>query len=311
MNCKKMMGLLSLDIAKAFNCIDHEILYIKMSKAGFVPRVTNWFRSYLTRFQRVCMGNQFSVAKAVSTGIAQGTVLGPILFIFYVNDIFKCAKNVHMSLFVDDCVLYYPGNNWLSVHRKIQLNVDAVIEWSYRNNLRLNPGKTKAMIIGSRNRISKIERPSTFKTGVQEIGIVNQHLYLGIMLDSNMSLNPLTKDIKKKVTNKIFMLRKIRKYLTFDAAVTVYKQTILPIIHYAGFLLIACKKEDKNDFQKLQNDILRICAMSRLADRISLKKLHEKCKINSLEQRMRKQLLWLMYLLSKDQSFLTHSIWEV
>ena len=68
------------------------------------------------------------------------------------------------------------------------------------------------------------------------------------------------------------MLRKIRKYLTFDAAVTVYKQTILPIIDYAGFLLIACKMEDKNDVQKFQNDILRICTMSCLADRVSIKK---------------------------------------
>ena len=120
MNCKKNMDLFSLDVAKAFNCIDHEILFIKMHNAGFVPRVIKWFRCYLTRFQRVCLENQFSAAKPVSTGIAQGTVLGPIMFIFYVNDIIKCAKNVHMSLFADDCVLYFPGNNWLSVHRKIQ-----------------------------------------------------------------------------------------------------------------------------------------------------------------------------------------------
>ena len=118
-----------------------------MHNAGFVPRVIKLFRSYLTRFQRVCLENQFSAAKPVSTGIAQGTVLGPIMFIFYVNDIIRCAKNVHMSLFADDCVLYFPGNNWLSVHRKIQLDFDAIIEWTFRNNLRLNPGKIKAMIL--------------------------------------------------------------------------------------------------------------------------------------------------------------------
>ena len=81
-----------------------------------------------------------------------------------------------------------------------------------------------------------------------EIGFVKNHLYFGIMLDATMSLLPLSKDIKKRVSNKIFMLRKIRKYMTFDAAVTVYKQTILHIMVYAGFLLMSCRKDVKNDF---------------------------------------------------------------
>ena len=84
----------------------------------------------------------------------------------------------------------------------------------------------------------------------------------------------------------------------------VYKQTILPIIDYAGFLLISCNKEIKHDFQVLQNDVLRICCMSKIADRISIRELHVKCKIINLEQRMRIQLLWLMFLLSRDTKFL-------
>ena len=159
------------------------------------------------------------------------------------------------------------------------------------------------MTFGPRNKLACIVRPKSFFAGNNEIGFVKQHLYLGIMLDSIMSLTPLTKDIKKRITNKIFNLRKIRKFLTFEAALSVYKQTILPIIDYAGFLLISCKSEDRNDFQKLQNDILRICTVTRLADKVSIRKLHEKCKIISLEQRMRKQLLWLMYILSKDEVF--------
>ena len=299
-NNKKLMGMLLLDMAKAFNCIHHDILFIKMHNTGFSDRVIDWFRSYLNRTQRVRVNNNVSRVVSVKNGIAQGTVLGPILFIFYINDIFECVKNVHMSLFADDCVLYLVGNNWLPVSRKIQTDFDAILEWTYRNNLRLNPNKTKAMIFGPRNKLACIVRPKSFFAGNNEIGFVKQHLFLGIMLDSIMSLTPLTKDIKKRITNKIFNLRKIRKFLTFEAALSVYKQTILPIIDYAGFLLISCKSED---FQKLQNDILRICTVTRLADKVSIRKLHEKCKIISLEQRMRKQLLWLMYILSKDEVF--------
>ena len=148
--------MLLLDVAKAFNCINHKILFIKMENAGFAPRVVDWFRSYLTRFQRVCMDNTLSNLIPVNNGIAQGTVLGPILFIFYINDIFECTKNVHMSLFADDCVMYLSGNNWSTVHRKIQSDFDAIIEWTFKNNLRLNPGKTKAIMFGTRSRLANV-----------------------------------------------------------------------------------------------------------------------------------------------------------
>ena len=304
LNCKKLTGLLLLDMAKAFNCIDHNILFVKMEKAGFALKVINWFKSYLNRSQKVKLENRFSATERVNKGIAQGTVLGPILFIFYINDIFSCIKHVKMSLFADDCVIYLSGNNWDLIHRKMQTDFDAIIEWSFRNSLRLNCDKTKAMVVSTRGRIFKLNNPKRFKMYGRELSFVKKHLYLGIMLDSTMSLSYLVKDIKKKISNRIFGLRKLRRYLTFDAAVLVYKQTILPIIDYAGFLLVTCNKEDRNDFQKLQNDVLRICTMSRLADKVSIVKLHAKCKIISLEQRMRKQLLWLMFILSRDKGFL-------
>ena len=99
----------------------------------------------------------------------------------------------------------------------------------------------------------------------------------------------------------MFMLKKLRKFLTFDASISIYKQMILPIIDYAGFMIIGCRIADKGD---LQNDILRICDKSHIVDKVSIDKLHGKCKILSLEQRMQKQLLWLMYLLSKDANLI-------
>ena len=73
-------------------------------------------------------------------------------------------------------------------------------------------------------------------------------------------------------------------------------------------MLITCNKENRSDFQKLQNDILQICTLFRLADRVSIQELHTKCNIISLEQRMRKQLLWLMYILSKDVVFIPFAL---
>ena len=91
-------------------------------------------------------------------------------------------------------------------------------------------------------------------------------------------------------------MRKIRKFLTEKASLSIYKQTILPIVDYSGFLLLSCNVSDRSDLQKMQNDILRICLRIKLTDHISIKEIHKKAEMLSLEKRMRKQLLWLMYI---------------
>ena len=88
--------------------------------------------------------------------------------------------------------------------------------------------------------------------------------------------------------------------ITEKAASSIYKQTILPVLDYAGFLLLSCNNSDRSDLQKMQNDILRICYRLKLSDQVSIKELHKKSKMLSLEQRMQKQLLWLMYIDSLD-----------
>ena len=97
---------------------------------------------------------------------------------------------------------------------------------------------------------------------------------------------------------KMFMLRKIGKCLTYKAAVQIYKQVILPIMDYSGFLLLACNREKKGEFQIIQNDALRYCCKKRLEDQVTLVEMHKKANLASLEQRRCVQTLTLMYKLS-------------
>ena len=159
-------------------------------------------------------------------------------------------------------------------------------------------------MIGSRMKLSSVKDPIPFRVMDKIVKYVDSHSYLGIILDSTMSFTPLMKSVKKRVSNKVFMLRKIRRYLNFEASISVYKQTILPIIDYSGFLLLTCTSSDLDELQVIQNDVLRICTMSKLSDRISRIELHKICKIIGLKQRMQKQLLWLMYILSRDDNYL-------
>ena len=108
----------------------------------------------------------------------------------------------------------------------------------------------------------------------KEVSFVKKYNYLGILLDSELSLDRFYKSIIKKVNNKIYSLRKIRRYISFDVAIQIYKQTILPYFNYGGFLAMSLNKEKKYDLQIMQNDILRICNNTKLSDRVSIEKLH-------------------------------------
>ena len=113
LNNNKMTGILFLDMAKAFNCINHVILYNKLKDVGACDRVIAWFRSYLTRTQTVKYGDVHSERMNIPAGIAQGTVLGPLIFIFYINDCINVLDKVKVSMFADDCVLYYSGHVYM------------------------------------------------------------------------------------------------------------------------------------------------------------------------------------------------------
>ena len=203
-------------------------------------------------------------------------------------------------MFADDCVIYQNGNNWDVIRTKLQSDLDAIVKWTASNSLSLNNKKTQAMIFGPRGKLLKLDNINPVTLLDMPIKFEKQYNYLGIILDSEMTLQPLVKHIKKLITNKIFNLRKIRKYINEKASILIYKQTILPITDYAGFLLLSCGVSERSDLQKAQNDILRICCKVTLHEHVSIKELHKRCKIISIEQHMQKQLLWLMYIDSRN-----------
>ena len=117
-----------------------------------------------------------------------------------------------------------------------------------------------------------------------------------------MTLRPFYNHIQKIVYGKLFSFRKIRCFLTESASIMLYKHMILPFMEYVGFMVMSLNMEDKRELQRLQNDALRVCTRTKIADHVRIEDLHLKCNIISLEQRRRIQLLLLMYKKSKDVS---------
>ena len=224
----------------------------------------------------------------MNAGIAQGTVLGPLLFIFYINDIFTTVQRSRLTLFADDCVIHFSANTWKHIYDILQFDLNNVTACLIENGLRLNTAKTKALIIGSRPKLNSIKEPCIFTSNQCQIDFTKQYDYLGTIFDSEMSLLPLYKRTIKIASNKIFLLRKITKYIDYNTAISIYKQTILPIFDYSGFLLLSLTKGQQSDLQTMQNDVLRFAKNVRIKDMISRIDLHKEAKILSLRQRREK-----------------------
>ena len=111
-----------------------------------------------------------------------------------------------------------------------------------------------------------------------------------------MTLCPLIKKVKKIVINRIYSLAKIRNSINTKCAFTLYKQTILPLLHYTGFMLLSADVSDKNDLQVLQKNALRIRYNVRLRDRMSIECMHIQAKSLSLDQRRQKQILFVLFI---------------
>ena len=142
-------GCVYVDYQKAFDTINHNILFSKLELYGFSPSCINWFKSYLSNRTQVtkCDSSYFSSPKPISIGVPQGSTLGPLLFILYVNDLchIKRLFNVHIKMYADDTVVYSSGKSIAEVQNTLQSCLDYVYKWCITNRLYMNMKKTKIM----------------------------------------------------------------------------------------------------------------------------------------------------------------------
>ena len=212
MNSKLITGLLFLDVKKAFDSLDHNILLTKLQALGVSGKMIQWFSSYLDRMQQVRHNGQLSDEENFKCGIPQGSCLGPTLFIFYINAVFASTINetINVMMFADDCLLYKSGNSSDIVLNSLQQGLDSYTEWGRLNNMHLNAKKTKAMLIFPSIQYN-LHRPLITDGG--EIQYVHTFNYLGTVIDDQLRFTSHYILVKRKIENKIFVLSKLRTYV--------------------------------------------------------------------------------------------------
>ena len=223
-NKSTITAAIYIDFSKAFNCVQHSTLIKKLSELNLSQNIISWITSYLQgREQRTLANNTFSSFLPVTNGVPQGSVLGPLLYIIYANDIVKKIKNSGFTFYADDTVLYSKKKSLQRAQTDLQEDLDGLSEWCVENDIYINVEKTKAMFFGSKAKMNKIPLPDFYinNTVLQK---TQTYTYLGLKLDEQLSLETYANVVIKRVSQKIYQLTQIRHLLTKRAALLIYKK---------------------------------------------------------------------------------------
>ena len=282
-----------VDFRKAFDCVQHPILLDKLSSLGVWACTIKWFKSYLTdRKQRVLANSVYSSFQTVKQGVPQGSVLGPLFYILYANDIADTIKNCKVAMYADDTVIYTANSNFRDSMREMRHDINALSLWCGTNGIRMNTDKTKMMPFGSAKMLKSLPEA---KIDIENVSLqtVSSYKYLGVNLDGQLNYSKHVSKTISCVALKLKQFRRMRPFLTTKAATMVYKNMLLPMIEYGDVFVTGVTTENKRKLQVLQNKGLR-CALNRDKE-THIDDLHEEAKLWRLKDRRDLHVYNLMF----------------
>jgi len=272
---RKLTLLVLLDLSKAFDRVNHRLLLIKLSKLGFSISVIRWLDNYLfSRSQRVRCGDEFiSEWATVKTGVPQGSVLGPLLFVLYLCDMSDVLKHTKFHFYADDTQIYmdFPISTINEAVAMVNEDLRSLVEYISGHNLCLNVKKTQPIIIGSGfyvNLLKDIQVPLITINGIG-VQYCEEVTNLGVLFDSTLSWRQHTNNTVRKVFGTLAQARRSFDCLPPSIRLRIVQCLIMPQIDYGAALFTDIHKYNLDKLQKAENACIRYATNSKRYEHIT------------------------------------------
>ena len=223
----------------------------KLALLGMNRSAVQWFRSYLTtRTQSVCVNGLLSEPQSIPFGVPQGSVLGPLLFIIYINDLPLAVEGCSVELYADNTLIYFASKSVSEIQAQLTGGLTDVLSWLHANFLILNLEKTKIMLVGTHQRTAEADDLVIEITNTR-LERVNKFKYLGVLLDDTLSWKDHIEYIGNKISSRLGVLRRARKVLPKPTCLMLYNTIVLPLFDYCSPVWDSCGAGSKDYLDKL------------------------------------------------------------
>ena len=248
----RLTAVASLDLSKAFDSISHQLMLEKLHKLGIGKNSTLWISSYLTNRTQLTKFKQYtSKEERILSGVPQGSILGPLLFLCFTNDLFENFPQEHKILaYADDCQLIVNARNIEQLKSKIENVITIAQSWYKNNSMKNNIGKTEVLVFNSNQRI-KIQIMEDAKA--VNIESKSSIKILGVIIDSNLNWSKQVNAVKKKAFNVTRNIHRINHLLPVEQRIKLYKAVISPQFSYADIIWGGCRQKESRSLQSTQN----------------------------------------------------------
>ena len=252
---EKEIAVVFLDITKAFDRVWHLGVLYKLRKIGLGTRLINWIKSYLkNRKQRVVIGGKFSRILLLLAGVPQGSILGPLLFLLFIDDLEKCVEN-DINLFADDTILSRAYKDSKMAETSINNDLSKINEWATKWLVEFNPIKTVFINFSLKKHKTKLN----LKFKGHAVAQVSEHKHLGFFLSEDLTWHKHINFITARASQRLGQMYRSSIYLTKHQLSCVYLNMIRPILEYGSILYDNCTIVDNRRLENVQRRAALIC----------------------------------------------------